>query len=382
LRYFGADGPFSREPFNVTMPENLRGLRTASATAGCRSRRAVRQKSRDRLRRGRQRADSSALAPRLENLKIASVRPPRGRCLLFKREFKGAIEILADLPAYARYGVFSEPRVFPAVVRFSNGEPAPHPDRHPEPRGIAIKLIGMPGRKLLPGHESDVTQDFLATSHSVTSTVRSARQFIAFIRASRNRLTLPITLARAVGVADTLRILKALVSTVVLSKVRSMATEQFSSTAPIKLGPYAVKFTVQPAPGTPAPRSRSQTDNFLRDELADRLRKEDLVLDFLVQFYMDETRTPIEDTSIPWRPGNAPLVQVAQLRMLRCDFDDPRTRALSEAVDRLSFSPWHATEDHRPLGNVMRARRVAYAASSALRGHSPEPTSICALKNA
>jgi len=41
------------------------------------------------------------------------------------------------------------------------------------------------------------TQDFLATSHSVTSTVRNARQFIAFIRASRNRLTLPVTLARA-----------------------------------------------------------------------------------------------------------------------------------------------------------------------------------------
>ena len=35
-----------------------------------------------------------------------------------------------------------------------------------EPRGIAIKLIGAEGRKLLPGQEDDVTQDFLATSHS------------------------------------------------------------------------------------------------------------------------------------------------------------------------------------------------------------------------
>ena len=33
-------------------------------------------------------------------------------------------EVLADLPEYARYGVFSAPRIFPAVVRFSNGEPA------------------------------------------------------------------------------------------------------------------------------------------------------------------------------------------------------------------------------------------------------------------
>jgi hypothetical protein len=139
---------------------------------------------------------------------------------------------LASSRAFVRFGVFAEPRVFPAVVRFSNGEPTPHRDSHPEPQGIAIKLIGVSGRKLPPGQEDAVTQDFLATSHSVTSTVRNARQFIAFIRASRKPFTLPFTLASA------------------------------------------------------------------------------------------------------------------------------------------------TTEDHRPIGNVMRARRVAYLESSALRGHSPEPTPL------
>ena len=282
-------------------------------------------------------------------------------------------EVLADLPEHARHGVFSAPRIFPALVRFSNGEPAPQPDKGHEPRGIAIKLIGVPGRKLLPGQENAVTQDFLATSHSVTSTVRNARQFLAFIRAERNRLTMIVTLARAVGAGEALRILKALISTVALSKVRSMATEQFSGTAPIKLGPYAVKFTVRPAAGTPATTDRPLTDNFLRDELADRLRKADVVFDFLVQFYVDDTRTPIEDTSIAW---DAPLLKVARMRIPSCDLDDVNTNALSEAVNRLSFSPWHATDDHRPLGNVMRARRVAYEASSVLRGHSPEPTGL------
>src|SRR5262245_24912916 len=77
-------------------------------------------------------------------------------------------EVLPDLPVHARYGVFSVPRVFPAVVRFSNGAPESNRDKRPEPRGIAIKLVGVPGRKLLSGHEDAVTQDFLATSHSVT----------------------------------------------------------------------------------------------------------------------------------------------------------------------------------------------------------------------
>jgi hypothetical protein len=94
------------------------------------------------------------------------------------------------------------------------------------------------------------------------------------------------------------------------------------------------------------------------------------------EFYVDDTRTPIEDTSISWEPDDAPLVKVAQIRIRRCELNDPDARAVSGAVDRLSFSPWHAMEDHRPLGNVMRARRVAYQASSALRGHSPEPTRL------
>jgi hypothetical protein len=286
-------------------------------------------------------------------------------------------QVLADLPEHARHGVFAEPRTFPAVVRFSNGDSHINPDTNHEPRGIAIKLIGAPGRKLLAGQEDAVTQDFLATSHSVTSTVRDVRQFIYFVKAKR--LPKPLMFARMVftlGPWQTWRILRAIDRTVLHSDVRSMATEEFSGTAPVKFGPYAVKFTVRPAQKTAATTDRPLTNDFLREELADRLCKADLMFDFLVQFYVDDVHTPIEDTSVPWRPEDAPLLKVAQLRIPRCDLDDPESRKLSKKIDRLSFSPWHATEDHRPLGNVMRARRVAYEASAALRDHRPEPTSI------
>ena len=305
----------------------------------------------------------------------AKTREPLGRGFHAKLHagLMAEFQVRADLPEHARYGVFSAPKIFPAVVRFSNGEPAAYRDTHREPRGIAIKLIGVPGRKLLPDQENDVTQDFLATSHSVTSAVRNVGQFMAFIRAKAHSHLWPVKFARAVGGDEARRILKALIRTVVFSKVRSMVTEQFSSTTPIKLGPHAVKFMVRPAAGTAAARFRWPTRNFLRNELADRLRHGDVVLDFLVQFYADDTSTPIEDTSVAW---NTPLLRVAQLRIPSCDLDDPHTNAQSELVNKLSFSPWHATEDHRPLGNVMRARRVVYQASSVFRGHSPEPTGL------
>jgi len=288
-------------------------------------------------------------------------------------------QVLGDLPDYARHGVFAVPQTFPAVVRFSNGDSRIKRDGRHEPRGIAIKLIGVKGRKLLPGQQDAVTQDFLATSHSVTSTVRDIRQFIAFGRAERegSMIGLLPRLLRAFGWKEGWRITGALIRNVLLSKVRSMATEEYSGTAPIKCGPYAMKFTVRPAEGTPAAKNYSSADDdFLRKELADRLRTTDLVMDFLAQFYVDRTRTPIEDTSVPWEVADAPLLKVAQLRIPRCDLDDQRIRARSAAIDRLSFSPWHATDDHRPLGNVMRARRVAYEMSAAFRTHDPEPTSL------
>ena len=288
----------------------------------------------------------------------------------------GEFQVLPDLPEYARFGVFTEPRVFHAVVRFSNGKPTSGPDKRPEPRGIGIKLIGVPGDKLPPGKTDDVTQDFLATSHSVTSTVRNAKQFIAFIEAERKSGLLPVNLARAVGVRESLRILVALVRTVALSRVNSVATEHYSGTAPIKFGPYAVKYTVRPAPDTEPPARRERTPDFLREELAERLRKGDLLFDFVVQFYVDDERTPIEDTSVRWKPEDAPFVKVAELRIPSCNMDGSHISARSNLIDQFSFSPWHTIEEHRPLGNVMRARRVAYQASATLRGHRPEPTSV------
>lgn len=142
--------------------------------------------------------------------------------------------VMPDRPEQARYGVFSETRSFPALVRFSNGDSYRNPDSNKEPRGIAIKLIGVSGPKLLPGQEGAITQDFLATSHSVTSVVKDVGQFMAFVRATRHGELLPVSpiaLFRGLGFREALRILLALRKSFA-NKVVSMLTEQYSGTAP------------------------------------------------------------------------------------------------------------------------------------------------------
>src|SRR5689334_2540130 len=70
--------------------------------------------------------------------------------------------VLPDLPEHARVGLFAKPASYRGYVRYSNGSGGRLSDRKADVRGIAIKVVGVDGKKLIPGMESAQTQDFLA----------------------------------------------------------------------------------------------------------------------------------------------------------------------------------------------------------------------------
>lgn len=55
--------------------------------------------------------------------------------------------VRADIPEELKVGVFRDPRTYTAVIRFSNGDSAD--DAVPGVHGMAIKLFGVAGEKLL-----------------------------------------------------------------------------------------------------------------------------------------------------------------------------------------------------------------------------------------
>lgn len=283
-----------------------------------------------------------------------------------------------DVPGAARFGVFAQPGVYPALVRFSNGQSDLQPDTKPQPRGIALKLVGVPGgpEDRLDEAQQAVTQDFLATSHSLTSIVRNVLQFFAVLAVTEGDGDLG--LLQRVGEVlkdpkEAVRIAIKLTQHVLLPRVDSMATEYFAGTAPIQCGPFAMKFVMHPPVGVTAAGHENHED-YLHRELANRLRAGDVHFDFSVQFYVDPEHTPIEDTSIVWSEHIAELHKVAELRIPQCDIDSPQGKELTALVDQLSFFPWHGLKAHRPLGNVMRARRRAYPKSAEIRTALGEPT--------
>jgi hypothetical protein len=286
---------------------------------------------------------------------------------------EGELTIRSDLPEYARVGLFAEPNSFRAYVRFSNGAGRPQPDRNPAVRGVGIKVVGVPGKKLLPGLEDAATQDFLLIN-SRTTLFHSAEEFVSFVIAGESPIRLLGWVLRRRGFFGGMTFMRKLIRE--LSKpVVSLATTAYDSALPLKFGPYAVHFALKPLASPEPGAEPGKTPEYLKEELEARLERGPVVYEFGAHFYRDEARTPIEDATREWSEEDAPFVPLARLTLPRQSPSSARGRLIAERVERMSFDVWHTTEDFRPLGNLMRARRVAYRLSTEERGIAPEPAS-------
>lgn len=291
---------------------------------------------------------------------------------LHVKQHLGAIGnlVVGDAPESARAGVFAEAgKRWPVYARFSNGGARPQADGAPDVRGFAIKLVGVPGTKLIPGLESAQTQDFLFINVPAIA-FRNPDEFMHFVRAAKDgpAKLLP-RLVSSFGLGRALSILWGAVSA---PKVKSYATHAFHTASPIAFGRTAAKLALFPAAaGEPAPHAGGS--DYLRQDLAARLRRGALSWTLRAQLFADPASTPIEDASVVW---SGPWLDLAILTLPQQDVESARGREISELVSQMSFDPWHSTEDHRPLGAIMRARQATYGASVVGRNAAPEPESV------
>ncbi|WP_203863284.1 peroxidase family protein [Planobispora rosea] len=272
-----------------------------------------------------------------------------------------------DLPGDLRTGFAQPGAEYPVVVRLSNASGLHGPDSAPDLRGAALRVQAGPQE----------AHDLLMTNFPV-SHARDAREFVAFARAMagadttlRKGIALFVKLPMAVGWPAATR-MRRNVTEATGRTVTSLALETYWSRGAIMWGDAGpVRYRLRPAAGAPAapPPSRGDPD-YLGHELAARLAGADVVFELCVQRYADARRTPIENGASDWREEDAPVIPVATLTIPRRDLGAAAARATALRVDQLAFDPWNTTDAFRPLGNLNRARRAAYEASSAhRRGH-------------
>jgi hypothetical protein len=289
---------------------------------------------------------------------------------------RGELTVEPDLGSHLRQGMFKTAATYPVIARISSAFGEIRSDQIHFARGMAIKVLGVHGAKALPGDDG-VTQDFLLVNAPTIAfgDVRAYHKAMPFaaMQAKAPDVALRVTgeLARAVaGVLNAVHVAPPTPIELLAGPNDHILGETFHSMAALRFGDYIAKLSVAPL----SESVRALTGRPLEGTLgADALR--DLVVNFFAsnsaeyelraQLCTDLQTMPVEDASVLWPSSLSPHQRVAKITFPAQDAYSAARRAYADDV--LSFNPWHALADHRPLGSINRIRIKAYEASTAFR---------------
>ncbi len=263
---------------------------------------------------------------------------------------KAEFTVEKDLPEEYRVGIFKEAKSYQAWLRLSNGKTKVLHDKKKDTRGFAIKIMGVPGKKLLAAEEDATTQDFVLANSPVFF-AKNLQEFHGLMTASiqKSKLALPIYLLSNMKIA-----IRTLTKLLVSCK-HALGTTYFSS-SPYRFGAEnkAVKYVIKPSEHNVLEYTSDKDFNYLRKSMLATLAKNEINYDFFIQFQMDPVKMPIEDGTIEW---TSPLIKVASIRIPKQNFDTPEWNEFGE---NLTYNVWHTLPEHRPLGSFNRGRRKMY----------------------
>ncbi|MEY4509276.1 MAG: hypothetical protein RLZZ450_1398 [Pseudomonadota bacterium] len=286
-------------------------------------------------------------------------------------------DVLPDAPAHLRHGLFAQPGHYRAWVRFSNSNTGSKPDTTLDGRGVAIKLLDVPGRRRDSQDVGDRgPQDFILLNHSAffARDLEDMQQIFAWQAAGK---FLPFYFFRHFRRHGLWAIAK------LATRPDSPLDLTYYSQLPFAYdAERAIKYRLRPLTGverlkpTPAEkRSKDHLRHVLRRQLrpneqdrsaaqqsierTDDSQPGDAVFAFEVQ--PQTAGDDLERGDVSW---TGPFTPVALLRIPRQDFDHPERMAFAE---NMSFSVWNSLQAHTPLGRLNWARGPVYARVQALR---------------
>ncbi len=269
---------------------------------------------------------------------------------------KALFTVEPDLAPAWRVGVFSEPTTYEAWIRYSNQNAEIQSDLKGDIRGMAIKLMGVPGEKLLELDRDAATQDFIVISTPVFVT-RDVAQFDALIKAMVAGIV-PMLWFFATHWRATWNLVSA------MKKIGNPLAIRYWSTTPYLFGGAAVKYSAIPTTPIDDCIPSNAGPDFLREAMVEQLKRGEVSFDFAVQKQLDADTMPIEDPGVRWSEQASPFIKLATIRIPLQEFDSAAQREFGE---NLSFNPWHSLPEHRPLGGINRARRIVYETISRFR---------------
>ena len=274
------------------------------------------------------------------------------------------------LPGDLAQGIFARPEIYDAWVRFSSSAIRPKPDYKRDAHGVALKVESVRGYRAR-STPSSTAQDFLLVDAPVffirdaleyadfaeaiargegEPKLRTAARVTAFFLGTNRRTFHPGQLASLVSVMS--------------RKVDNPLDVRYWSQTPYRLGAYPVKYSLKPIPGPAVHGVPEREADRLTEALARTLRFRDARFELLVQRWIDEDTTPVEDPTVRWKESMTPFLKIATLHI---PSQECATQERFDTANSLSFTPWHSIAAHEPLGGINRVRQAAYETSARLR---------------
>lgn len=290
---------------------------------------------------------------------------------------EGTLEVLPNLPLELAQGMFSTPGSFETLLRFSTLPGDILDDSVSVPRGLGLKLLGVPGARLA-GSERDETQDFVlvngpAFASSTPKTFLANLKLLAATtdRAEGFKKAFSATMQTVDAMLETVGIASPTVQTLGGAPNTHPLGETYYSQVPIRYGDFIAKISLAPvSPNltdlTGDKIGASGRPDALREDMRDTLIEADCVWELRVQLCTDLEKMPVEDASVLWDEKLSPFRAVA---LVTVPAQVGWEHGISDAKENgTSFNPWHGIAEFQPLGGINRARKPVYDQSVNFRG--------------
>jgi len=293
-----------------------------------------------------------------------------------------------DLPPELGVGVFRPGAKYDATIRFSNAAGDVHADRRPDGRGMAIKLHGVEGDKLLDQALEPLdqlkpmasTQDFLFSDYPVFfgKNVRDYARVMHLVQTpcANGRAKLAQALRFAAFLLCRPHQTYVFIGHALQRRINPLLTTYHSMSAYLYGEDRVVRYVVTPVLGQSGSvqatkTSKDQTSpDFLRDAMQLTLDPDGgetptgAIFDFAILLRATPSVDDVEDISKAWVDANDVQISLARIEIPLQLF---ATADRDCDCENMMFNPWNTLPEHQPLGGLNRMRLALYIASTRVR---------------
>lgn len=257
---------------------------------------------------------------------------------------KGILTIPENLPDHLAQGIFAHPGYYDVMVRLSAAPGDLRSDKTPVPHGFALKILNVPGERLLPEDSSEgKNQDFLMVNMPVLvfGTVRKYMQMLPFMTEAERAPELVMRGLRGVmrGVDHLVSRAGLQASATIKGLARSqhhILGETYHSMAALRYGNYIAKISVAPESesvkqltGIPM---QIQEDSGIRDLVQDFFKRNTADYVIRAQLCTNLDRMPVEDAAVLWDEDESPHQVIGTLHFPKQQTFSPARRVYSDDV--------------------------------------------------